>query len=298
MRPRELRWAIALMLATTLVAACGTDDDDAAGTAPAVSDASDRATTPTSPPETAAPVSEPASATVPATSTAPVTVADTEPAEPITLTFESYTYGTESAGPGTQQLIDEFEALHPNIMVDAIGTPSADIHVSVATKAAAGNPPDVAQIGWSKFSFVLENLPYVPVQEIAGGEWADHIAGIYPSAVAIGERDGEVIGLPSIVSIPTLFYNADLFTAAGLDPDSPPANWDEVAAAATAIAAATDAEGVYVGVVDPAKSDYLTQSLLYSNGSGGLGHDLARPGAVHLDSLSGRVRVRGRDRGR
>lgn len=79
--------------------------------------------------------------------------------EPITLVFESYTYGTESAGAGTQQLIDEFKADNPTIRIEPIGTPTGDIHVSVQTKAAAGNPPDVVQIGWSTFSFVLENLP-------------------------------------------------------------------------------------------------------------------------------------------
>lgn len=178
--------------------------------------------------------------------------------EPITLVFESYTYGTESAGAGTQQLIDEFEADNPAIRIEPIGTPTGDIHVSVQAKAAAGDPPDVAQIGWSKFSFVLENLPYVPVEEIAGTDWAEHTDGILPEALAIGEHDGTVVGMPSIVSTPTLMYNADLFRAVGLDPDVPPTTWAQAKDAGMAIAERTDGEGVYVAVVDPAKSDYLT----------------------------------------
>lgn len=140
-------------------------------------------------------------------------------------------------------------------------------------------PPDVAQIGWSKFTFVLENLPYAPIEEVAGDEWNDHTEGFVPEALAIGQHDGEVVGLASIISAPTLIYNADLFEAAGLDPDEPPDNWEDTKEAGLTIADRTDAEGVYVAVVDPAKSDYLTQSLIYSNG----GEVLTEDGEVAFD---------------
>lgn len=199
--------------------------------------------------------------------------------EPVTLVFESYTFGTDAGGAGTQQLIDEFEAANPDIRIEPIGTPAADIHVSVQTKAAAGNPPDVAQIGWSKFSFVLENLPYVAVEDVAGDEWEGHTEGILAKALAIGEHEGTAVGIPSIISTPTLFYNADVFEEAGLDPDEPPANWAAAKAAGLAITESTDAEGIYVGAVDPSKSDYLTQSLIYSNG----GELLTDEGEVAFD---------------
>lgn len=200
-------------------------------------------------------------------------------AAPVTLVFESYTFGSDAGGEGTQQLIDEFEAANPHIRIEAIGTPAADIHVSVQTKAAAGDPPDVAQIGWSKFSFVLENLPYVAVEDVAGDEWDSHTEGMLDQALAIGEHEGTAVGIPSIISTPTLFYNADVFEEAGLDPDEPPTNWASAEAAGLAIADSTDAEGIYVGAVDTAKSDYLTQSLIYSNG----GELLTDEGEVAFD---------------
>lgn len=72
-----------------------------------------------------------------------------------------------------------------------------------------------------------------------------------PQALAIGEHEGEVVGLPSIISTPTLIYNAELFRAAGLDPDDPPATWEDAKAAGQAIADGTEGEGIYVAVVDP-----------------------------------------------
>lgn len=278
MTPRFQRVA----LATVLVlggAACGSDEGgsavDIAETAVAPSTADGTGPTETSDVTSAVDSAAPVDSEV--------AEEESDPDEPITITFESYTYGTDRGGPGTQMLIDEFEELHPNITVEPIGTPSGDIHVSVAAKAAAGNPPDVAQIGWSKFSFVLENLPYVPVEEIAGDEWDDHVAGMTPDAVEIGAHDGEIVGLPSILSIPTMFYNADLFQAAGLDPDDPPDTWSEVKSAGLAVATAGGAEGAYVAVVDPAKSDYLTQSLIYSNGGSFLNDD----GSVGFDDELG-----------
>lgn len=197
--------------------------------------------------------------------------------DPVTIVFESYNYGTAGlGGEGTQQLIDEFEATHPGIDIDPVGTPTADIHTSVQVKAAAGEAPDVAQIGLSKFAFVLENLPYVPYGDFVDpAALDDHLAGMLPSVAGVAERDGELVGIPYTLSTPTLLINADLFRAAGLDPDAPPSTWDDVQAAAQALVA-SGAQGVYVDAAGEAKSDFLTQSLINSNG-GRVMDDEGRP---------------------
>ncbi|MFC7619355.1 ABC transporter substrate-binding protein [Microlunatus sp. GCM10028923] len=201
--------------------------------------------------------------------------------EPVTLTFESYNYGTKGVGgEGTQQLIDAFQATHPNIRIEPTGTPAGEIHTSVHAKAAAGNPPDVAQLGWSKFGFVQENLPYVPLEELAPpGELDEHLAGMYPAAVELGRHDGQLAGLAFSVSTPTMMINADLFAKAGLDPQDPPATWAETKRAALAIAEKAGAQGVYVDAAGEAKSDFLTQSLINSNGGRLIGDD----GSLQLD---------------
>ncbi|WP_165367981.1 ABC transporter substrate-binding protein [Phytoactinopolyspora endophytica] len=199
----------------------------------------------------------------------------------VTLTFESYNYGTEGVGgEGTQQLIDEFEATHPNIRIEPAGTPAGEIHTSVHAQAAAGNPPDVAQIGWSKFGFVLENLPYVPLDEVApADELEAHLDGMYPAAVQLGMHDDRLAGLAYSVSTPTMFVNADLFIEAGLDPEDPPSTWADAEEAAHAIVEQTGAQGIYVDAAGEAKSDFLTQTLINSNGGRLVGED----GSLQLD---------------
>lgn len=268
-RPHRMFSITVAVLLATVAVSCG-GDDDAETTTPASEAVASTALAARSPSTTTAVSDGPTSST-----------SASETTEDVTIVFESYNYGTQGVGgEGTQQLIDEFEAAHPSIHIEPVGTPAAEIHTSVQAKAAAGEPPDVAQIGWSKFAFVLENLPYVPFEEVApAGELDAHLAGMAPAAVSMGELDGHLIGIPYTVSTPTMLINADLFREAGLDPAQPPATWAAAKEAAQAIVD-SGAQGIYVDAAGDAKSDFLTQTLINSNG----GSVMDAEGNVTFDS--------------
>jgi len=197
-----------------------------------------------------------------------------------TITFSSYSYGTQgAAGDGMQVLLDAFAEAHPDITVVPEAVPVADALTKTKAAVAAGSPPDVQQLGYSKMAEAFATLPVQSIEEIAGDEWDAHVDGIAPGLVSTGEDDGTVKALPFTVSIPTLFYNADIFREAGLDPEEPPATIDEVEDAADAIVAAGH-NGVYFGLLDQGKSDYLTQSVIDSAG----GMTVDDDGEVVLDS--------------
>ncbi|MCK9899932.1 ABC transporter substrate-binding protein [Frankia sp. Cpl3] len=185
----------------------------------------------------------------------------------VTIKFLSYNYGTPGlGGTGTQALIDAFEKAHPNITVEPQGVATKDVLTRLRTDTAAGSPPDVAQIGWSKMAEAVDVLPIVPVEQIPPkAEWDEHVAGISSQILTATEFDGTVTAMPYTMSIPIMYYNADLFRAAGLDPKNPPSTIEDVKAAALKIKA-TGSEGVYYGVVDSGKSDFMTQSVVNSNG--------------------------------
>lgn len=194
-------------------------------------------------------------------------------ADPVTITFSSYTYGTQgAAGEGTQALLDRFAELHPEIVVEAQGVPTADVLTKARADTAAGSPPDVVQLGYSKLGEAFEALPVASLEDIAGDDWDAHVEGINEALVATGENDGEVSALPFTVSTPTLFYNADLFRQAGLDPEAPPTTIDEVRSDAEALTAAGTG-GAYFAIADTGKSDYLTQSVINSGGGSVVGND-------------------------
>jgi len=199
---------------------------------------------------------------------------------PVSITFSSYNYGTQgAAGTGTQALLDAFAKVHPEITVVPQAVPTADVLTKAKTDVAAGAAPDVVQLGYSKLSEAFQTLPVQSIEKIAGNEWSSHVAGIAKPLVDTGQLNGSVAALPYTVSVPTLFYNADLFKAAGLDPNKAPARIGEVRSDAQAITAAGH-HGVYFGIVDPGKSDYLTQSVIDSAG----GSTIDKDGKVTLDS--------------
>jgi len=200
--------------------------------------------------------------------------------ENVSITFSSYNYGTAgAAGEGTQALLDRFAELHPEITVVPEAVPASDVLTKTKTAVAAGIAPDVVQLGYSKLAEAMETLPIQSIEDIAGDEWDDHVEGINQALVETGTSDDTVKALPYTVSIPTVFYNADLFRAAGLDPETPPDSIEEISEAAAAITA-TGAYGAYFGIVDTAKSDYVTQSVINSAGGAIVDAD----GEVTLDS--------------
>lgn len=200
--------------------------------------------------------------------------------EEVTITFASYTYGTQGpAGEGLQAMLDEFAEQHPEITVVPQAVPTAEILTSTTASVAAGEAPDVVQMGYSKLAQALETLPVRSLEDLAGDEWSGYAEGLVQGPLETGTLDGSVHAVPFTISVPTMFYNADLFESAGLDPDDPPTTIEEVREAAAAIVAAGH-HGVYFGIVDPSKSDYLTQSVIDSAGGAIVDAD----GAVTFDA--------------
>jgi sn-glycerol 3-phosphate transport system substrate-binding protein len=211
--------------------------------------------------------------------------AQTTPA-PTTISF--YSYNLASAGMGgaaTRQLLDEFMAANPAIKVDGVPVPADQMMARVQADIVAGHVPDVAQLIFSDLDFIVGNLGVKALGDIVPpAEWAEHTAGMVPAGLKLGEINGKTYGLAFTFSTPVLFYNATLFRAAGLDPERPPRNWDEVKQAALAIKAQTGKPGFYPSVYSG--FDWLLQSLVLSNGGRVLSEDRKRLMFGEADSVA------------
>ncbi|MFJ4577993.1 ABC transporter substrate-binding protein [Streptomyces echinatus] len=78
--------------------------------------------------------------------------------------------------------------------------------------------------------------------------------------------DGKVYGIPRTGYSMGLIYNRGLFRKAGLDPDKPPATWDEVRAAAKRIAALGDGTVGYADYSAQNQGGWHFTAELYSQG--------------------------------
>ncbi len=188
--------------------------------------------------------------------------------EPVTITF--YNYNLASAGNGkdaTERLIAEFEEANP--LIDVVGVPvsAANFNTVLQADIVAGQSVDLSQMVFSGLDFAIQNLQAVALEDIISeDEIAAHTDGMVPNGLALGQVDGKTYGLAYTFSTPVLYYNADLFEAAGLDPDMPPKTWDEVKAAGEAILASTDALPLATGIFGPSALDWLMQGVVRSNG--------------------------------
>ncbi len=194
--------------------------------------------------------------------------------QPVTITFYSYNLATAGIGAdATKKMVAEFMALHPNVTVNAVGVDGNTLISRVQADLAAGNPPDVAQLIFSDLDFIVHTLGAQPLEDIVpADELKAHFDGMSEPGLQLGVMDGRTYGLAYTFSTPVLFYNADLFRAAGLDPDKPPRTWDEVRDYAVRIKEATG-KGIYLASFGALTGDWIWQSLVYSAGGQVLSDD-------------------------
>jgi len=126
--------------------------------------------------------------------------------------------GTE--GEYLHVLAEDFMAEYPGTTVTVTPVPWDAAHDRIVNAIAAGEVPDVSQIGttWMGEFGAMGGLDPVP-SSIDPGQF---FQGAWETTVV----DGVSYGVPWYVSAHVLYYRTDLAEAAGVD--SPPANWDEL----------------------------------------------------------------------
>jgi multiple sugar transport system substrate-binding protein len=87
---------------------------------------------------------------------------------------------------------------------------------------------------------------------------------IKPALDAVSWQD-KVYGLPKFSSVQTMFWNKEMFTAAGLDPDSGPQNWNEFVKAAKKLTS-RDRYGYACDIGNPAGAYQNFLRMLLLNG--------------------------------
>ncbi|MEV6280371.1 ABC transporter substrate-binding protein [Nocardia sp. NPDC051832] len=204
-------------------------------------------------------------------------VPELAPGQQVSIVFESYNYGVAGAWTDTfNSLIADFGKKFPNIKVTAqkpqgnSPNPATDTVSSIQNQMVAGNPPDVAQLGFSDLDFTINQLRAKPLDTLFGKDAVqrnfDGRLPYHPRARTLDDWGGHTYGVPFVFSTPVLYFNANLFTAAGLDPNQPPATWQQVAEAARAINAKTGKDGIYIDCLTKTAKDWCFQSLVRSNG--------------------------------
>ena len=144
-------------------------------------------------------------------------------------------YPVAVGGPVTKivdGMVAAFQKEHPDIKVSAVYAGNYDDTRTKALAALrAGQPVQLSVLFSIDLFELIDQDAILPFDEIAttaeDKAWLD---GFYPALMANSKTGGKTWGVPFQRSTIVLYYNKDAFKEAGLDPEKPPATWDEMAA--------------------------------------------------------------------
>jgi multiple sugar transport system substrate-binding protein len=169
-----------------------------------------------------------------------------------TVTFMTFGDPTEQAA--YQELVDAFMEKYPDIDIEVTHIPSqGDYRTRLATDYAAGTPPDVSLMNYRHMAAFAAKDLLTPLTEYLNESEIIQPADFYPVALEAFNWRGELMCLPQNISSLVVYYNQDLFDAAGLPypADTYPADkypaddwtWDEFLATAVALTKDTNSDG-------------------------------------------------------
>ncbi|SDX08207.1 ABC transporter substrate-binding protein [Roseicitreum antarcticum] len=172
-------------------------------------------------------------------------------------------------------MTDAYMAANPDVTIDAIYTGSyADTTTRAITAARGGNAPQLAiLLSTDMFAMIDEDLVLPWDDFLTAAEMESWIGGFYPAFMRNSQTDGKTWGIPFQRSTPVIYWNKEAFAAAGLDPDTAPATWDDMVAYGTALTLRDDSGSVTQwGVRIPSSGfpSWLFTGLVASNGQDGL----------------------------
>ncbi len=128
------------------------------------------------------------------------------------------------------ELTAEYVKQTPGVKIDAVYAGSyQDTITKVLTAVRGGNPPQLSVIlAVDMFTLIEEDAIVAFEDLITTEEEKQWLAGFYPAFMENSTTGGKTYGVPFQRSTPVLYWNKEAFNEAGLDPNTPPANWEEM----------------------------------------------------------------------
>lgn len=136
-----------------------------------------------------------------------------------------------AVGGSLTQVVDgivaNFEAENPDIKVNAVYSGNYDdTRVRALSALSSGEPAQLAVMFSIDAYDLIEQDLVLPFDDLVND--AAWLNSFYPALMANGKIEGKTWGIPFQRSTIVAYYNKDMFSAAGLDPEAPPTTWDEM----------------------------------------------------------------------
>jgi sn-glycerol 3-phosphate transport system substrate-binding protein len=190
------------------------------------------------------------------------------------------------AGPlatAIDSYVSEFNAANDDVEVEAVFTGNYFENMARAQAAIqAGQPPDVAILLSTDLYTLLGIDGIIPLDDYIASEEGLDIDDFFDAFMSNSMADGQIWGIPWQRSTPILYYNKEAFAEVGLDPDKPPATWEELIEYGQKLMVRDGDRVVRWGVEIPA-TDWLYANFAIQGGRH-IGSTEDDPCSVYLDT--------------
>jgi multiple sugar transport system substrate-binding protein len=160
-----------------------------------------------------------------------------------------------------------FQQANPDVEVKITTFPYAQYRDKLLVAVNGGTGPDVMSLDeiWTPEFAAAQVID--PLDDRVAASTAIKPELFFTGAWDTNKYQDKIWGIPLNFDVwEQMYYNADLFKAAGLDPDNPPKTWDDWLAAVKTLTKAPDQFGI--GMIGHKGEDttVVINSLMYSNG--------------------------------
>lgn len=194
--------------------------------------------------------------------------------EKTVITFWNGFTGSDQAT--LEELVEEYnETNDKNIEVEMSIMPWDSLYQKLSTVLAVGEGPDMVAMATERIGTYAEPGAFVPVDDAYTDGYVDE--SVVPEALKENLKyEGTYYGVPMNFATLLLYYNKTIFEEAGLDPESPPATWEELEEYAQQIVDKTGNYGFDMAVKDTTPMWCI---MLWGNGG-----DIIEDGKAVLNS--------------
>lgn len=188
-----------------------------------------------------------------------------------------------------KEVVQEYNDAQDAVKVTAVYTGSyAETGIKASAAMEAGNPPAVAMVGANNILDFVQKGQIETIETFLGAQGetsADFLTDFWPGVHANATVNGDLYAVPFQNSTPILFYNKEHFKEVGLDPEVPPATWDDLIEMGQKLIVKDGDKTTRYGLMFPQQVGYgnwILQGFVMANG--GQYYNTEYPGEVYYDS--------------
>jgi sn-glycerol 3-phosphate transport system substrate-binding protein len=177
------------------------------------------------------------------------------------MQIEFWTLLTGQLGDQLQAQIDAYNQSQTKVKIVNDNQGGYDqLQAKLLAAVAAGNPPVVTMVDYKNVPYYAQQGVFEPIDNFAS---ADDMKDFIPGLLTDLTFHGKVYALPFNRSTQGLYYNKDLFKAAGLDPEKPPETWEDVIAYSKKI---SDPSKKQYGIYSTGNMQWYFEPIVYQYG--------------------------------